>query len=222
MTMTKTIVLGFATTNPHKLRETQQCFAALDPSVTVLAVPPTEEVEETGTTFEANARLKLAACLHEGLPSEVTHVIAEDAGLIVEALEGRYGLSPFPGVYSHRWFSPTVQEALLGRTWEQVEYSDINRGLLKLMTDVENRSARYEACVACWVRETGEIFTRTGAVSLTVADEPAGENGFGYDPIMIPVGFGSSRTMAQLTAEEKNRISHRFYALSQVLAKIKS
>ncbi len=212
------IIVGFATTNAHKLRETEQCFQQLDPSITVMPLTPLEDVAETGSSFEENALIKVHASLSEPLPAEVTHVMAEDAGLIVDALSGYLGFSPFPGIYSHRWFSQEVQQSLYDRTFESVTYEQINDALLKLLTDKENRSARYEACVACWERASGAISCFTGTVPLSVAYASSGEGGFGYDPIMIPVTYDPNRTMAQLRSEEKNAISHRYQALQQLAA----
>ncbi len=211
-----TFIIGFATTNPHKLSETQACFRRLIPDVQVVPLPPSQEVEETGRTFEANALLKLEAAIRQPLPAEITHVIAEDAGLIVDALDGYSGLSPFPGIRSDRWLTPEVQQALWGHAVEPLTYQEKNQALLQLMQDQANRNARYEASVACWTRQTGDIFVETGTVPLQVALAPRGENGFGYDPIMIPMAFDPTRTMAELTSEEKNAISHRFQALDRV------
>lgn len=147
---------------------------------------------ETGSTFWENATLKLQACLETSLPQEVDFAIAEDSGLVIDALDG------FPGIRSDRW-----------------TYADKNQGILELMTGQTNRNARYEACLACWSKTTGLISHYTGTVELKVAEAPQGENGFGYDPIMIPAALDTTRTMAQLSPEEKNRISHRFNALSR-------
>lgn len=211
------VVIGFVTSSPHKIREVRQCLESFMPSASLVALPPLLDIEESGRTFCDNARIKLQAGLKQAIPDEVTHVMAEDAGLIVDALDGRYNLSPFPGVCSHRWLSPEVQQALFGQVFEPLTDVHCNQGILALMEDVSNRQARYEACVALWERATQEITMATGTVALAIAQAPRGEKGFGYDPIVIPVEYGSSRTMAQLSAEEKNRISHRYRALSALL-----
>ncbi len=216
------IVIGFATTNPHKLRETAQCCQAIHPGIQVIALPPTEDVEETGATFCENAIIKLQASLAEGIPPEVTHVIAEDAGLVIPALDGRYGLSPFPGIQSHRWFSQQVQMDVLGQTFDNPGYIERNAAILKLVADNPNRKAQYVACIACWIRETETMMTETGTCDLWIAEQPQGENGFGYDPIMIPVDTDRTRTMAELPSEEKNRLSHRRKALEQLIRNILS
>jgi XTP/dITP diphosphohydrolase len=220
--MISPVIIGFATTNPHKLRETEQCVATLWPEAKVVAVPPSQEVAETGKTFLENAKIKLEACLSDKLPDEVTFIIVEDAGLIIEALEGYQGLSPFPGLYSDRWFSPEVQQSLFGQVVANPDYQHKNAGILKLMENQTNRNARYEACVVGWDRKTGKIIDVTGTVPLQVADAPQGEAGFGYDPIMIPVTYDATRTMAELRSEEKNAISHRYHALSQLIEKLKA
>ncbi len=211
------IVIGFATTNLHKLRETQQCFNLFQSAITVVSLPPEEDVEETGKTFEENALIKLHACLKNPIPPNVSHVIAEDAGLIIEALDGKYDISPFPGIYSDRWFTPRVQRELLGKTVDHLTYTEKNQGIIKLLENYSNRKAYYKACVACWCKEINEIITVSGRVDLVVADSPRGNNGFGYDPIMIPVDDASSRTMAELSSDEKNRISHRCNAILNLI-----
>lgn len=212
------LIIGFATSNPHKLRETQQCVKAMNPNVEVVGLPPLQEVEETGATFCDNALIKLKAALAQPVPETITHIIAEDAGLIIDALAGQFDISPFPGIYSDRWFSPEVQQHLFGKPLPLATYTEKNQGILKLMQEKTDRSARYESCMACYNRRTGETILKTGTVSLTVAETPKGADGFGYDPIMIPVKYDPHRTMAELSPDEKNRISHRFQALSQLLA----
>lgn len=216
------IVIGFATTNTHKLRETQACFQMLNPSIKVVSLPPLKAVDETGQRFCDNAALKLQAALRQPIPDNVTHVMAEDAGVLVDALDGLYGYSPFPGVHSDRWLTPEVQQTVLGTVIKNPTYEHKNMAILALMFGKRDRRARYEACVGCWEKATGRVFSATGTVNLAVADAAKGEGGFGYDPIMIPVDFDARRTMAQLSPVEKNRISHRFNALTQLLAHLSS
>lgn len=211
------VVIGFASTNPHKLREMQETATMLAPAIRVVAYVPPYPVAETGETFCDNAMLKLNACLAHPIPQEITHLMAEDSGLIVDALAGQYGLEPFPGIASDRWFTSAVQQDVLGQVFDNPTYQEKNQGILTLMTGQSQRSARYEACLVCWCRAGGDILQTSGTVTLAVSDAPSGENGFGYDPIMIPVAYDPTRTMAQLSPVEKNRISHRFQALAHLL-----
>ncbi|KGX93450.1 deoxyribonucleotide triphosphate pyrophosphatase [Pontibacillus halophilus JSM 076056 = DSM 19796] len=146
------------------------------------------DVEETGTTFEENAQLKAssyAAMLN--MP-----VLADDSGLEIDALDGR------PGVFSARYAGE--------------EKNDENN-LQKVLTEmdgVKNRSARFVTVLALVLDEgTMELFR--GECEGTITTSPVGENGFGYDPIFTPKD--KSVTMAQLTKQEKNAISHRGHAL---------
>ncbi|HAR6576342.1 TPA: XTP/dITP diphosphatase [Staphylococcus pseudintermedius] len=153
------------------------------------------DVEETGTTFEENARLKseVAAKLLNAT------VIADDSGLEVAALNGE------PGVYSARYAG--VQKS---------DEANIEK-VLKGLENEENRAARF-VCVISMTTATGETTTFKGTVEGEITLSQIGENGFGYDPIfLIPE---RQKTMAQLTAEEKSEISHRRKAIDQLKAYI--
>ncbi|EIQ4146246.1 XTP/dITP diphosphatase [Staphylococcus pseudintermedius] len=153
------------------------------------------DVEETGTTFEENARLKSdsAAKLLNAT------VIADDSGLEVAALNGE------PGVYSARYAG--VQKS---------DEANIEK-VLKGLENEENRAARF-VCVISMTTATGETTTFKGTVEGEITLSQIGENGFGYDPIfLIPE---RQKTMAQLTAEEKSEISHRRKAIDQLKAYI--
>ncbi|EGQ3900892.1 XTP/dITP diphosphatase [Staphylococcus pseudintermedius] len=153
------------------------------------------DVEETGTTFEENARLKSEAAAK--LLNAT--VIADDSGLEVAALNGE------PGVYSARYAG--------------VQKSDEanNEKVLKGLENEENRAARF-VCVISMTTATGETTTFKGTVEGEITLSQIGENGFGYDPIfLIPE---RQKTMAQLTAEEKSEISHRRKAIDQLKAYI--
>ncbi len=188
--------LLLATGNPGKVREMRAALAGAGVrllGLPDLAGPPPEEPEETGEGFLANAGIK---ALHyqaaTGIPA-----LAEDSGLEVDALDGE------PGVRSARW---------LGR---DTPYPEKNGHLLDLLaaTPVEGRGARYRSAVAIAV--AGRIvFRSTGTVEGRIADAPRGSGGFGYDPVFLVPEY--SRTMAELTLEEKERISHRGQALGPV------
>ncbi|EGQ2687993.1 XTP/dITP diphosphatase [Staphylococcus pseudintermedius] len=153
------------------------------------------DVEETGTTFEENARLKSEAAAK--LLNAT--VIADDSGLEVAALNGE------PGVYSARYAG--VQKS---------DEANIEK-VLKGLENEENRAARF-VCVISMTTTTGETTTFKGTVEGEITLSQIGENGFGYDPIfLIPE---RQKTMAQLTAEEKSEISHRRKAIDQLKAYI--
>ncbi|EJO7194663.1 XTP/dITP diphosphatase [Staphylococcus pseudintermedius] len=153
------------------------------------------DVEETGTTFEENARLKSEAAAK--LLNAT--VIADDSGLEVAALNGE------PGVYSARYAG--VQKS---------DEANIEK-VLKGLENEENRVARF-VCVISMTTATGETTTFKGTVEGEITLSQIGENGFGYDPIfLIPE---RQKTMAQLTAEEKSEISHRRKAIDQLKAYI--
>lgn len=187
--------------------------------------PSANEVEETGQSFLENARLK--ARLTPPAPGSRL-VLAEDSGMVVEALNGTFDIRPFPGIYSNRWLTPERRDELLGRSHPNrmpldrigetgVTNSDLCMGILKLMEGKANRSARYCCGMVLWHADTGLLFETLESTELEViTGEPRGTNGFGYDPIVCPTG--EANTMAELSTEVKNRISHRGKAFEQVLA----
>lgn len=146
------------------------------------------EPEETGTTFEENARIKAEAIMQAtGLPA-----IADDSGLVVDALNGE------PGVYSARYGGEGLDDT--GR-WQL---------LLKNMEGKENRVCRFVSVICCAFPDGSQLMTR-GECHGVVAEGPRGEGGFGYDPVFWLPEKGKS--MAELSPEEKNSISHRGNAL---------
>ncbi|PTF84061.1 XTP/dITP diphosphatase [Staphylococcus chromogenes] len=154
------------------------------------------DVEETGVTFEENARLKSEAAA-KALNKTV---IADDSGLEVDALEGA------PGVYSARYAGEAKDDQ-----------ANIEK-LLQELEDKTDRSARF-VCVISMTTVDGKTETFRGTVNGEITLARIGENGFGYDPIFyIP---DKNKTMAQLTAEEKSEISHRRKAIDQLQAFIK-
>lgn len=147
------------------------------------------EPEETGTTFEENARIKAQAVMQAtGLPA-----IADDSGLMVDALGGD------PGVYSARYGGPGLDDT--GR-WQL---------LLKNMAGESNRACKFVSVICCAFPDGGEVMAR-GECPGILAQGPSGDGGFGYDPIFYLPQLG--KTMAQLTPVEKNQISHRARALA--------
>lgn len=179
--------LLIATHNPGKIREYQTLLADLPLLVTSLrAEGIVDDVEETGDTFAANARLKARAYAHQsGL-----WTWADDSGLEVDALDGR------PGVYSARYAGP-------GAT-DRDRYQKV---LAELQQYPERpRSARFW-CVVAIASPDDEIFTAEASVEGEIIAAARGEHGFGYDPIFYLPDLG--KTMAELPAEIKNQISHR-------------
>ena len=146
------------------------------------------EPEETGTTFEENSRIKAVAIMEAtGLPA-----IADDSGLVVEALDGA------PGVYSARYGGEGLDDTGRGQL------------LLKNMEGKEDRACKFVSVICCAFPDGTELMAR-GEVHGVVAQGPKGEGGFGYDPVFwLPE---RNKSMAELTAEEKNQISHRGNAL---------
>ena len=178
-----------ASKNAHKLQELQDILSAQGVEVILESAAGVDvEVEETGTTFEENSLLKARAVMEaSGLPA-----IADDSGLMVDALNGA------PGVYSARYGGLGLDDA--GRY----------RLLLENMRGVLDRKCRFVSAITLCM-PSGDIVTARGECPGTLAYAPQGENGFGYDPIFfVPE---KKKTFAQLTAEEKNAISHRGRAL---------
>lgn len=190
-----------ATRNSHKATELKRILEELDLDCELLTVadfPGAPEVEETEFTFEANALLKARALSKfTGLAA-----IADDSGLCVDALDGN------PGVLSARWSGATenVDQANLDLVLEQVK--DV---------PTEGRGAKF-VCAAVTVFPDGKELVATGEMQGNLLDTPVGENGFGYDPIFVPTGF--TKTTAQMTATEKDAISHRGKALSDLAIQI--
>lgn len=183
-----------ATKNQGKVNEFRQMFSKYNISVkSLLDIDRTINIEETGTTFEANAIIKAEAMVElSGLP-----VVADDSGLEVDALDGE------PGVYSARYAGMD---------------KDDEKNTAKLLRELEGktdkeRTARF-VCAVAVARPGEETFVRRGTCEGTITTEPQGTNGFGYDPVFIPKG--STRTMAEHSSEEKNAISHRHHAIEQI------
>ena len=195
-------ILVIATRNPGKVREFRQLLDGLPFRVMSLDdIGVDIEVEETGDTFAANAELKAQA--YYGATGELT--LADDSGIEVDALDGA------PGVYSARFFREG-----------QIDEEGRNH-LLKEMIDVPgwSRQARYRAVIAVVGKQTGdEVRFFDGACEGAVAHGPIGEGGFGYDPIFwLPP---ERKTMAELSATEKDAISHRGIAARAAVEYLKT
>lgn len=176
-----------ATTNPGKLREIRALLS--DAPVELIALsdlPPIEEPEETGATFEENARLKARYyAARSGL-----WTVAEDSGLAIDALGGE------PGVVSARFLRPDASYA--------DRFAEIYRRLGEQPD--QPRTARFVAALACV--EDGElVYETTGVVEGEIAPEPRGSGGFGYDPIFLYPPYG--RTLAEVGEPQKIAVAHR-------------
>ncbi|MBO7244850.1 MAG: RdgB/HAM1 family non-canonical purine NTP pyrophosphatase [Alphaproteobacteria bacterium] len=180
----------FATHNTHKVEEVSAILSPLGVQIIGGDECNLPDVEETGKTFEENALIKaLAGVKFLGRP-----VLAEDAGLSIEGLDGA------PGVYSARFAQ------LHGGYPETFEYI---AGALK----DKSKKAYYTSVMVLAFSET-EYYVFKGYMHGQMAESPSGTNGFGYDPMFIPDGF--DMTLGNIDAETKNKISHRSKAIQQV------
>ena len=190
--MTKLLV---GTNNLGKIEEYEELLTDL-PGTLEVTFPAREglalEVEESGETFEENARIKaLAYSQASGLVS-----LADDSGLEVDALGGA------PGVHSARYAGPAATD------------TDRYHKLLNALADTPTgqRSARFR-CVVAIALPDGTVHTTEGTCEGEIGFAPRGEHGFGYDPVFVVKGY-AGRTMAELAPEVKNQISHRGRALA--------
>ena len=186
--MMKELVL--ASGNKGKLAEFQRLLEGLDVQIhSMKEYPEIGEIVEDGSTFAENALIKArAVCKATGKPA-----MADDSGLAVDALNGA------PGIYSARFAG------------EQRSDADNNAKVLQLLEDVEDgkRTARF-FCVIAIVLPDGREYTVEGTCEGTILRALRGEGGFGYDPLFYVESL--DKTFAELTMEEKNRISHRGHA----------
>lgn len=186
----KTIVM--ASGNAGKIREIARLLDGVDVEIVPQSNFDVPYVEETGSTFEANAVIKARnAAAATGLAA-----IADDSGLVVDALDGR------PGVYSARYAGSNASD---------------DDNIDKLLTDlegVENRKAAFH-CVACFVEPSKpDALLANGMWCGEILHERRGSGGFGYDPVFLDTNSG--RASAELSAEEKNAVSHRGQALRKL------
>ena len=187
------IKIVFATGNPHKLQEINEISKGS--GIEFILPPVGFDPDETGTTFEENSFIKAkeAALLSNCI------ALADDSGLCVEALNGE------PGIHSAR-YADTPQARI--------------DKLLDNLTDVANRKAKF-VCAMTLVDEFGNILDKEiGKCYGEIATEQSGTNGFGYDPVFLVDGYGV--TMAEMSEDLKNTISHRANALAKIITYIKS
>ncbi len=188
----------FATSNEGKMREIRELLSGLGAEILSMKEAGVRiDIEEDGATFEANALIKARAVWEQtgGI------VLADDSGLEVDALNKE------PGVYSARYMG------------EKTSYEIKNWNLIHRLNGVadEKRSARF-VCVIAAVLPDGRTLSVRDTMEGRIAYEPAGEEGFGYDPILFLPELG--KTSAEITMEEKNKISHRGKALRAMKARL--
>lgn len=189
----------FATGNQGKMREIRDIMSDLDAEILSMKEAGIEaDIEEDGKTFEENAviKAKAVAAFTDAI------VLADDSGLEIDYLDKE------PGIYSARYLG------------EDTPYSVKNKNLIERLAGVpdEKRTARFVCAIAA-VMPGGEIVTTRGVIEGRIGYEEKGDNGFGYDPIFYVPEYGV--TTAQLTEDEKNRISHRGRALSAMKTELR-
>lgn len=195
----------FATGNAGKMKEIREILNGTGWNVLSLKDAGIDaEIEENGTTFEENAKIKAEGirnwCLENGIPgcsgisAKEIIVLADDSGLEIDWLGGE------PGIYSARYMG------------EDTSYEIKNRNIIDRLADAkgQERSARFVCNIAA-VLPDGRVLHTEAAMEGQIAMEPAGCGGFGYDPILYLPEFGM--TSAEITMEQKNAISHRGKAL---------
>jgi XTP/dITP diphosphohydrolase len=198
MNVEKLEAIVLATHNRGKLSEFQELLAPLDSQILSLRdVGIDHDVEESGNTFQENARIK-ALLYSRKTPFPV---LADDSGLEVMALGGR------PGVYSARYAGPDASD------------EDRNRKLLKeLECAGNNREARFY-CALALAREGAMLMETEGECRGIITDAPRGTNGFGYDPVFLFPDL--DKTFGEFSREEKNLYSHRSRAIRNLIALLK-
>ena len=189
---------ALATANRGKIAEMSEIMAGLGIEIVTRDELGIDfDIEETGTTFYENALLKAQAiCDATGLPA-----IADDSGLCIDALDGA------PGLYSSSFGGINLSDS------ERCDF------LLNKLKNMELRTAKFVCYIVC-VFPSGEIIKAVGECRGEILEAPQGTNGFGYDPIFRTEG--QTRSMAELTSEKKNEISHRGKALKAFSKLLKS
>lgn len=187
-----------ASHNKNKIKEIEAVLSDMlgeQRVMTLTEAGVTEEIEENGSSFEENALIKAKAVW---VPGRLT--LADDSGLCVNALGGD------PGIYSARYAG------------EPCDNAKNNEKLLSELKDKADRSAYFVCVIACKL-PSGEEFTVRGTADGEILKEGAGNGGFGYDPLFYYPPLG--RTFAELSAEEKNAVSHRGNALRLLKARLR-
>lgn len=190
--------LIIATKNENKVREMARTLGGCFSDICSLnSLDGDFDIIEDGATFCENALIK-AQHVYNKLQ---VPVLADDSGLCAEALNFA------PGIYSARYAGQGAGD------------EDNNRKLLAELKGHRNRNAYFECCIVLMLSED-RVLKSSGRVYGWITDKPAGDNGFGYDPVFLVKGM--DRTMAQLSMEEKNRLSHRSRALEGIISQLKA
>jgi XTP/dITP diphosphohydrolase len=190
--------LIFASNNLHKLEEVRKILSAPIEVVGLSDIGFLQEIDESGTTLEANSHIKADVVwqwlVAQSKGKDYDGVFADDTGLEINALGGN------PGVYSARWAGEPANDA------------NNRKKVLSELEGVADRTARFRTVVS--LIRNGEILQVEGVVNGLIAIEEEGNGGFGYDPIFIPEGY--DKTFASLSSKEKNAISHRGRAMEEL------
>ena len=197
-----------ATTNQGKVKEISTLFGESHKIETIADIGFTTPIIEDGKTFEENAIIKakaISAAMSEKIKN--CHIIADDSGLMINALDGE------PGVNSAIWLG------------ENTSYEIRNQKILELLAEKEAekeneqqpRQAEFKTVIVC-ITPDGDLITAEGTLKGLISHEAKGTNGFGYDPVFLVPELG--RTLAELSTEEKNRISHRAKAIQEIAQKV--
>ncbi|MGJ1431861.1 non-canonical purine NTP diphosphatase [Sphingobacterium spiritivorum] len=189
------IELIFATNNAHKLDEVRAIVGGAFMIKSLDDINCQDDIPETGDTFEENAKQKTDYLVNKyGL-----YCFGDDSGLEIEAINNE------PGVYSARYSGSRDMERNIDLVLEK-------------LGDSENRKARFRTVISLFLNEQQHFFE--GTIEGTIISERRGTEGFGYDPIFIPDGY--EKTFAEMTADEKNGISHRSIAVKALTGFLKS
>lgn len=194
----KTLEIVIATNNPNKVEEYRQMFASIS-NIKLFSLKDENihiEIEENGKTFKENSLIKAETI------SKFTNkfVLADDSGLEIEALDN------FPGIYSARFME--------GRP-----YKEKWAAIFEMLKNKENKNAQFH-CAITFITPTKEKYVFEGIEKGYITENIEGENGFGYDPIFFSNSL--NKTFGNATEEEKNAVSHRGKAFSQLLEFIKN
>ena len=187
-----------ASSNRNKIKEIKEILKDLN--IELVEPPYKIDVKETGTSFLENAYIKAKRYYEEfGLPT-----LAEDSGLVVNSI------APYPGIFSARFYSLEIY----GKEIPTPSIDEANiRKLLRILKEKKDRTAEFKTVVVLLLSPDRGLWAE-GSVKGKIAEEPRGKNGFGYDPVFIPEGF--EKTFAEMSPQEKNRLSHRRKALENL------
>ncbi len=181
----------FASNNAHKLEEVRSKLSSYFQVKSLKEIGCNDNIPETANTFVGNAELKTLWVLEK----YGYDCFADDSGIEIEALDNR------PGVFSARYAG------------EDCSFDDNNKKVLAELEGVSNRNAKFSTTIC--LKLNGETHFFVGEIEGEIVSEYVGDKGFGYDPIFVPKGY--DRSFAQMTLDEKNKISHRALAIEKML-----